>query len=389
MRIFIEPTEPLLFRTGRPFNAGENNFAESIFPPTPETLQGAIRAAIATYWNPEKSIAEAFEDSDLRNLIGIYDKYGRFRVRGFSLGRYPKKNGLEAHSDGGNNAKDIECIFPMPSHILQEEGGKSQIRLIPRSQEVGIRTNMPDDLWLLHAEVDMNKTEGKLEPKKGWLTEQGLKTALWTSQDIDEDDIVKDEDIFVKEARLGIGMNNQTKTTEEGQLYQVQMIRMNHKPSSEHVYGFVVDISLDGEDDKVVQKKLNLPDYGWITLGGERRAAYFEVIHSKPTDEAQEKHTEGDLLYLATPAALDGGWQPAEWPTEHKPIAASIPRYQPIGGWQLKPGSYNNGTNKVMRRCVPAGSVYFFDKNISLDQPLTNYGKEIGYGITYIGGWKQ
>jgi CRISPR-associated protein Cmr3 len=50
MRIFIEPVEPLLFRTGRPFVAGEYNFAASLFPPTPETLQGALRAAIAVQW---------------------------------------------------------------------------------------------------------------------------------------------------------------------------------------------------------------------------------------------------------------------------------------------------------------------------------------------------
>ncbi len=54
MRLFLEPTEPLLFRTGRPFDAGENSYAETLFPPTPETLQGAIRAAIASYWDPPK-----------------------------------------------------------------------------------------------------------------------------------------------------------------------------------------------------------------------------------------------------------------------------------------------------------------------------------------------
>ena len=76
MRLFIEPNESLLFRTGRPFVAGENNFAESMFPPTPETLQGAVRATIAAYWEPGKTIEEAFarknngEVSDLVKLIG-------------------------------------------------------------------------------------------------------------------------------------------------------------------------------------------------------------------------------------------------------------------------------------------------------------------------------
>ncbi|MBV9614034.1 MAG: hypothetical protein JO031_01100, partial [Ktedonobacteraceae bacterium] len=57
MRIFIQPCEVLLFRTGHPFNAGENHYADTLFPPTPETLQGAIRATIATCWNPDRTLA--------------------------------------------------------------------------------------------------------------------------------------------------------------------------------------------------------------------------------------------------------------------------------------------------------------------------------------------
>src|SRR6266496_5802779 len=96
MRIFIEPTEPLLFRTGRSFTAGENNFAESIFPPTPETMQGAVRAAIAVHWGqmqnpPISNPNEIFKQRDLVRLIGKRtderDTYGQFRITGLSLGR--------------------------------------------------------------------------------------------------------------------------------------------------------------------------------------------------------------------------------------------------------------------------------------------------------------
>ncbi len=174
-------------------------------------------------------------------------------------------------------------------------------------------------------------------------------------------------------------------------LYQVQMIRMNHILDCKYIYGFVVDVGLDGNADGDVQKTLKLPEQGWITLGGERRAAYFRVIHPTANhtgESAPERQTKTNLLYLATPAALDDGWQPAKWPTEHEPITASITRYLPIGGWQLKPGSYKNGENKVMRRCVPAGSVYFFNETITNPQHLTDYGPQIGYGITYTGEWK-
>ena len=46
------------------------------------------------------------------------------------------------------------------------------------------------------------------------------------------------------------------------------------------------------------------------------------------------------------------------------------------------------GSSKSLRRCVPAGSVYFFEGS----QPerkshYTEYGNEIGYGYTIEGVW--
>lgn len=390
MRLFIEPTEPLLFRTGRPFDAGENNFAESIFPPTPETLQGAVRAAIATHWKPNLSLEEAFDDPELTNLIGVYTEYQRFRVAGIALGRRKA-------------SQQVELLYPMPANILQEEdGNKRQVRLIPRTAEQSIQTNLLDDMQLLYPRLSLSDIQGKLEPMRGWLTEQGLYTALWTNKDIAEDDIIHDNEMYTRELRMGLGMNNQKKTTEEGLLYSVEMIRMNHKVNWPYTYGFVVDVRIATSaetrsttsgsyiEGREAQKMLHLPDQGWITLGGERRAAYFEVIQpSSTSSQLVSSQKSGHLLYLASPAAFDNGWQPKLWPqTLKKPIAAAITRYQSVGGWLLNPGN-SGGKNKSVRRCVPAGSIYFFDTPVSLNQPLTDHGWQIGYGITYTGEWKQ
>src|SRR5260221_3202996 len=114
MRIFIEPTEPLLFRTGRPFNAGENNFAETIFPPTPETLQGALRAMIAAQWGKARTdkvrtINEIFNEDTVVRLIGRrvndHNIYGQFRITGLTLGK--------------RNKNIVERFFPAPSHIIR------------------------------------------------------------------------------------------------------------------------------------------------------------------------------------------------------------------------------------------------------------------------------
>ncbi len=400
MRLFIEPTETLLFRTGHPFTAGENNFAQTLFPPTPETLQGAIRATIASYWDDKKTLAEAFQDKELVNLIGDRKHYARFRITCISLGRHKK--------DTKDNT--VERIFPIPAHILQEDDGeKRQARLTPQTK-AGVDSNLPDTMQMLYPDKEI---KGKLEPMKGWLTERGLQKAFLTNEnlltkqylrerkeDTDKAEVIEDSDIYTRESRLGIGMDSQRKATEEGLLYQVQMIRMNHQEKQQYVYGFVVDVRLSQSsevsstnpeslvDDAQTQQLLHLPDQGWMSLGGERRAAYFTVV--KPpqgTSSAEvEQLQKGNLLYFATPAAFNKGWQPAEWlPPLKKPVAVAIDRYQSIGGWKLSPGS-SGGLNKEMRRCVPAGSVYFFNEQIRVTQPLTDHGMQIGYGITYAGG---
>lgn len=380
MRLFIEPNESLLFRTGRPFVAGENNFAETLFPPTPETLQGAIRATIAAHWEQGKTIGEAFSDSNLVNLIGNRETYARFRVTGISLG---------CRTNMANNS--VERLFPAPVHILQNENDeKTQVRLVLKAREAeGVLTNLPDGMNLLYPE-SISRDADKLEPIKGWLTESQLKKALnpgpQTTPGQALISVTHDKEIYTRESRLGIGMNNKTKATQEGLLYQVEMIRMNLG------YGFVVDIALASEqdentliDDKETRELLHLPDYGFMTIGGERRAARFEIITSSEPSQL-EKGRQGNILYLATPAALNYGWQPKNWQNKglETPIAVAIERYQPIGGWSLIPGS-NGGNDKPLRRCVPAGTVYFFQHNIHIPSSLTDYGQQIGYGIAYAG----
>ncbi|SRR6266571_1773365 len=401
MRLFIEPTEPLLFRTGRPFDAGSDVFAESIFPPTPETIQGALRATIAVNWSrknkPSNKDDKLFQESALVNLIGIQQNYGRFRITGLTLGR--RKGNM------------FERLFPAPTHIIQvkfkEDEQTYQLRLKPRSVDAEkVSTNIPAGIQYPLLPIPQGKkVDGKTDPISGWLTPAGLRKALRTDDflveenDQTEGDLVKQSRIFQYESRLGIGMQNATKTTREGYLYQVQMVRM--QPD----YGFIVDICLSKtaeyggtetpqseELEAQVQQKLGLQaEDGWLTLGGEQRAARFKVLEPSEctSEDFLKPGKEDNLLYLSTPAYFQSGWQPQPWPQSlPQPIAASIPRYERNGGWLLEPGT-SAGKSKSIRRCVPAGSVYLFDKPITITQPLTEYGWQIGYGITFTGEWKR
>ncbi len=384
MRIFIEPTEPLLFRRGRSFDAGESNFAESLFPPTPETLQGATRAMIATHWDKNGTLAAAFKDPKLTALIGDREGYGCFRITGLALGRRTEENGL------------VERLFPTPVHLIQDD--KNRLRLKPEVIDIEhVICNLPEDIgYLLKPE---QSTEGKLKPLGGWLSEANLLLALTPKEEnsLSQLDVIKNSDIFEYESRLGIGMSNATKTTQEGYLYQVQMVRM--KPN----YGFVIDIRLSASpassnvvapanetllDDSTTQSMLRLPPTGWLTIGGEQRTAHFTVLQAKDkvSGDDIDQSKMGRLVYIAAPAYFSDGWRPSadHFPKLSEPLTVAINRYEPIGGWKLKPGDAG-GESKQTRRCVPAGSVYFFKESAPITQPLTEYGWQIGYGIAYTG----
>jgi CRISPR-associated protein Cmr3 len=107
-------------------------------------------------------------------------------------------------------------------------------------------------------------------------------------------------------------------------------------------------------------------------------------------------------LYLATPTIFDQGWLPKWIDTSTlegeyrgvkvKLIAATIPRYQTIGGWDV---AHNKPKPTV--RAVSAGSVYYFITSYSPDEILQAFhwqnladnssNAQIGYGLTLVGTW--
>lgn len=392
MRLFIEPSDVLFFRTALPFTAGESFYAASRFPPTPETIQGAIRSRIASSAaaREQKSLAEVFAEGLLKPLIGDQGSYGRFRLRGLTLGQ--------------RTGNVVEQLFPPPAHLLRSEeksadGHHAIARLVPLPKDAApkVMTNWPkghDQLRLLQRAYDGSASVEKWVEFDHWLTGDELRRAFAPdTAELQRVQGIPPGKLYEREPRLGIGMVNESKTTKEGQLYQVSVVRL-HKD-----VGLLVDVGLQDEHDpqqvvfsrEEVKKPLGIENKGWLALGGERRAASFVVLGEAPAAGPLEPPPEARAcLYFVTPTYFKGGWEPKDWLrlVGARPIAAAVPHQQLIGGWKQEPGSAG-GAPKTLRRCVPAGSVYFFDGPVAGSGPFTDEGSEIGYGIAYKGAWEN
>lgn len=345
--LFLEAVDVWLFRDGRPFDAASYHRAESMFPPYPTVIQGALR----TYelvrrgidLNNPKAVAEA---------VGTAEELGGLRLRGPFVAR--------------REAAAITRYFPQPADAVSVPGDPHWIRPASRSVEppAGVRTNLPEPLdRLLGFRDPLSKGENNL-----WVSEKNLITYLRGA----EVKAVCAEELYHTDPRLGIGIESGRKTTRDGALYEVEFIQ----PAP----GVGLWVEMQGYS--------GWPEVGNLRLGGESRAAFFsQHPQVEPFPQPKAKMSHPFKVYFATPACFSAGWLPKSWENFFdgavKLEAAAIPGFESMGGFD-----YACRQPKPARRYVPAGSVYYFKpdngsvsiKPSVIEMGMTEEGAGMGFG---------
>jgi CRISPR-associated protein Cmr3 len=139
------------------------------------------------------------------------------------------------------------------------------------------------------------------------------------------------------------------------------------------------------------------PESGTMRIGGEGHGAHFTQI--KPMLEwptIPRPLPPRFKVYFASPAYFEGGWKPKTgWGKFFDGTvtlrAVALNRYESIGGFD-----WAANDQKPARRYVPAGGAYYFacDDQVSLkadlvNQAITEYGAEIGFGQVDITEWEE
>lgn len=410
MHIFIDPSDVLLFRDGRPFSAGEGHRARSIFPPTPNTIQGVIRSKVLA---DRCGRYQQYKDGCLgcpeQNNCTIPDEIGRPAANG--QGNYGKLK-LKGALIAKYQLPDLVIYFPVPSDVVQVKeknnpSGNPQLQYLqPLQQQLPGDNDLPFSLLPLWTPETQ-----PVEAIQGYWSHQQLSDYLLGKC---PDSFTKIKELYEKEARFGIEIDNSKQIVQEGKLYQTEFVRC-----LEYV-GLYVEIEgikhLSAEPD---------PNRGIMAIGGENRAASYTKLSQINWDTLSQKlsnrlkESGRFKLYLATPTIFKNqqlnshktkieGWLPSWLKPENvngrvcikgeykgvavELVAAAIGRYQTIGGWDI---AYNR--QKPTRRAVSAGSVYYFKTQANPEQILENFhwqnladdekDAQIGYGLSLVGAW--
>ena len=368
MFLKIKPQDTLFFRSGRPFSMGAETWADYVFPPYPSTFYGAIRTFLI------------FHRSDLCSFLN-----GKLKEKFKDIGTKEEKGTLKIYGSFIYDEESQSLLLPAPADMVKVEGnGKEGEKLLLLSfQKIPdiVFSDYPFEKSLIFKENEKAK-----EPV-GFLDEISLREYLEGRRR--KFSFLKPGNVFREEVKIGIKRERKTKTSEEGHLYRVPMLRLKK--------GIALIIKLEGGE--------GFPEKGAFQLGGEGKVVNFEVINENPLEELKNlefEMKEGIFkLYFATPAIFKKGWLPG-WIDKStlegefeginlKLIAVALKKYKSIGGWNLA-----ENKPKPMYKAVAEGSVYYFKVLNGADEKkvkqafhlktISDVNPEECFGLVIVGG---
>ncbi len=379
----LTPLDTLFFRDARPMGAGSGSGGHGANWPLPTVAHEALRAGLLRLAGEERTGKER-RGHDGANIVT--EAFRSLRTRG----PFPMRAG--------------SVYLPCPADVVLDDEGIA--RLVP-SERIG-DSDLPAGLLPLAP----SRRIGKPKPME-WIPEADFRALLSGAAAT----IHAPEPLMHAEHRMGIAINDETGTVEDGKLYSAEHLRL-----AEGVSLWMETELSSRKASENRGRSLDDLDGQTITLGGEGRM----VRISRATSTLSIPKPSGALCIkwvLSTHAVFTGGWRP-DWidpnslrvllrggdsirrPGENRLVWRERVRSLPIIGATLvavcnrKP-IYFSGWDigeqgpKPTLAAIPAGSVYFFraddaEQASRLVDALhgrtrSDYFGEKGMGLGYCG----
>lgn len=396
MWIFVEPLDTVFCRDGRPFNAGEDVVARSLFPPPPSTFYGAFRAAILAHRGiPFEDFHKWTKADPSLPEVGTPRQIGTLCLGGPWISLLDRRTGTYSRH-----------LFPAPCNLVLDKNPPKRLhKLVPNGSGSSRVLCDPGAACALIAAPEGTVTQSC----PGYLTTEGAIRMLTPNEKPEPEKHHREEhQIHGTFRQVGIKREKGTRVVEEGMLYAAEHHQLKHPlDTGSKSYGFMLR----------VEETTHLPERGWLALGGESRAAAFQTVSvppfqgNEPRMQRIKNHiaqTRRFFLWLLTPAVFTNGYIPGFVDSETlqgsldglelKLVACQLGRKRYLAGFRI-----HDRSSKTGYLSVPAGSVYFFEFLQSyepekigtffdklsfgtLDGQVQDMAAQ-GFGTTLIGGY--
>ncbi len=369
-QLFLTPVDVLYLRGNRLFGeAGDD--AGAVMPPWPSVVAGAIRSRMLVDAGADLHAfakGEAVPET-LAVSLGLPEKSGAFRLVRLSLAQQVERR--------------IEPLLPMPSDWLKFSDGLQ--RLAPCALPETVMSSAATPCLPILRTAKAAKAEAR-----PWLNIAGIRAWL-RDETLHDKHLLEQGKLWKTDARLGIGMDADTGSAKEGQIYTSDAVAMCNNA------GFLAEV--DGADQ-------NLPQQGLLRFGGDGRGVNVQAANVQWPEanwKAIEQHRRFRLL-LTSPGIFTDGWrlpgmnekgECALAGGKARVVAATIGRNEVISGWDVA-----RHQPKAAVRAAAAGSVYWledFDGDIDALKRLQGEGlpcdhamrRAEGFNACLIGNWNK
>lgn len=334
---FIEPLDVLFLRGNKLFG-DPGSHGESLVPPWPSAAAGALRSHLLAQDGTDLA---AFAKGHITHpSLGTPTAPGPFALTAFTLARHL--------TDG-----TLQTLHALPGDLVVTDkvSDKKHIQsLHPQTPHSGLFSSSAFAQMPVLAETERRKATSGL-----WLSQQGWQRYLNGQLPNAEHDLVNTSELWAIDSRVGIGLNADTRSADDGKLFTTQAVAF--KPG----VGFVASVC-----------GATLPEQGTLRLGGDGRAASSQsVAHQSPQTDLQAIASQGRCrVVLSTPGLFTKGWLPNGFQREAdghhwltlqgvraRLVCATVPRSETISGWDLA-----HWQPKAALRSAPSGSVYWLDQ---------------------------
>ncbi len=386
----FEAQDSLFFRESRPMNSIGNAELSSIFPPSAQTLIGAIRHVLGEISDVDwKEYTKQKQQHPLAKIIGYADDIASLHFSGIWIHKdgqrlYPAPLNL-MYQNISSEQDNKRCFFlAIDTKLTQTDLGK--IRLPKLSPDDAGSKNL-ENIWLTKANYEQ-VLNGIPPAPEDWFI---LKSPSQKQQN---------NSLLIEEPRIGITRDNKRRSVKKGRLYQTKHIRFTDGVS------LCMDVSIDQQYKAISEQADN---HFFTRLGGEGRLASI-TQHAVPAPLAVPDIGNYFIIYLLSPLLISSSeqnqWQPLPlkemkqdqgvWTGKLNNIeitlhSAVVGKAQSEGGWDLA-----KHRPKPLKPYIPAGSVFYCSSEATTQDIIKalhnqQIGSEqaLGRGQIALGKWEQ
>ncbi|MCD2348051.1 type III-B CRISPR module-associated Cmr3 family protein [Clostridium guangxiense] len=246
----IKPCDNTFFGDGNQFKFGMNNFIRSKNTPYPSVFFGAI-------------------------FTSILSQNDEFRSEFFKKGKYDHEELLELHQVYLYNNTTEMAYISAPKDLFINSQGKKVFGEFKKVDNALLASISYERILQSPEDSDYKRVSNK------YINIEDIND-LYSNKISQQIELINENDVFIKNNKVGIKIDKATKSVEEGMLYKIEQTEFLDDIKENNNWSYLVEYEIyyNYLNDNYNRIEIQELDKGYLKLGGENKVCRFEKMEN-------------------------------------------------------------------------------------------------------------